>query len=246
MAYRDSAGTSISPVSFMAQALKMGEGLGLSRTDLLQALAEFAPLTSESESTSYFTPLSDSDLPDHLQPAAKNWRKLATSLAYTGPVAWKVKAGFTLKDHAPKNGPCYKNFSYLQNWSFSDVPTQEGTVFWIPRIVPGSVKKNVSKQMAHLAELRVRMELPAHHLASFGSVALLAGLILAHYKATGERVPLDRLWVRTDTCYAEGDRLSLGDFVEDGLHCGIWYRDGAARAGLAAFALGVELGSSGT
>ena len=156
-------------------------------------------------------------------------------------MAWRVGAGFTLKAHAPKFGPCYDNFSYLRDWNFTDEPTSEGIVFWIPRLLPGSTGKNVNEQKALMTKIRQDYGLPGSHLASFGNVATLAGLILAHFKATGERVPLDRLWIRTDVCRADGDRLFLGAFGESGLGCDGWRWDGRRSVNLGVFALGVEV-----
>lgn len=246
-AYRDPAGLFFT----VDEWIQLGLEKGITLEQFKQAIAHLAPSEGGLDvhsSSNYFLSLADKDVPREHASTLVKYRRLATEwgVSITTPLCYRVSAGFTLKDHAPKNGPCYKNFSYLQDWNFSDEPTQEGVVFWIPRIVPGSVKKNVSKQMAHLAALRQRVELPAHHLASFGSVALLAGLILAHYKATGERVPFDRYWVRTDTCYAGGSRLGLGSFDEYGLSCDNWDWDGDAGGYLGVFALGVELGSSGT
>lgn len=175
------------------------------------------------------------------QAVVNAWRQLAAS-NYTGSVAWRVKAGFTLKQSAPQAGPCYEDFQYLQNWNFVDEPTKDAVVFWIPRLVSDSTRKNVAEQTALLSGLRRKFNLPETHLVSFGNVALLAGLILAHYKATEERVPLERCWARTDTCDLDGDRLYLGVFDEYGLDCGYWCWDGGRFGYLGVFALGVELG----
>lgn len=195
--------------------------------------------------TDYFTPLSNSDavaalvVRDRSQELAevmvRAWRSLSTSINYSGPVCWRVKAGFTLKHHAPKAGPCHRGFSHLQDWKFLDEPTKDGIVFWIPRLLEGSTAKNVDEQTALLADTRKRYELPNHHLTSYGSAALLTGLILAHFKASGERVPLNQLWTRTDTRSAGGGRLCLGNFSEDGLDCGDYWGDT-----LGCFPLGVE------
>ncbi len=187
----------------------------------------------------FFTPVSDKDLAEELRGLAAKWRRLAAELGYAGPVAWKVKAGFTLKQHAPKAGPCEQNFAYLRDWEFrNDEATKDGIVFWIPRLLPGSTAKTVNEQMKLLADLRQRNDLPATHLTSFGSAALLAGLVLAHFKITGERVPLDRYWVRTDTRRADGIRLGLGDFDESGLCCYSYWGD-YRYVDLGCFALGV-------
>ena len=172
-----------------------------------------------------------------------NWRKLAAELAYTGPVVWRVKEGFTLKAHAPKAGPCYENFQYLQDWDIqNDEPTKDSLAFWVPRLVTVSKSKNVEKQIAILAELRQRFGLPEHHLASFGSASLDSGLILAHFKRTGERTPLNGEWTRTDSLHSDGSRLCLGGFAADGLCCHDLDWDDYCRPEVGCFPLGVELG----
>lgn len=192
----------------------------------------------------YFIPLKDEDVPAKYQPILAKYRAEARrqGIPDSTPLCYLVVSGFTLKHHAPKAGPCHENFQYLQSWNFPDEPTQECVVFWIPRLVPESTGKDVDEQRHHLAKFCERLALPAHHCTSFGDVALIAGLILAHHKATGEKVPLDGLWARTNTCSADGHRLLLG-WLSDALLCVRWYWDGA-RAVIGVFALGVEaLGS---
>jgi len=192
------------------------------------------------EVAGFIAPISDKDLPENLVEIVAKWRRLAADLGYAGPVAWKVRAGFTLKQGAPKAGPCCGNFAHLQDWNLqNDEPTKDGIVFWIPRLLPGSVLKTADEQKSLLAELRQRYDLPATHLTSFGSAALLAGLILAHFKITGERVPLDRYWTRTDTLDAGGRRLGLGSFGGQGLGCDDYYWGDYRDAHLGCFALGV-------
>ena len=196
-------------------------------------------VTKVAEVADFFTPVSDKDLADDLRETATKWRRLAAELGYAGPVAWQVRAGFTLKQDAPKAGPCYKGFAYLQDWALqNDEPTRDSVVFWIPRLLPGSTVKTADEQKLLLAEFRQRYDLPAAHLASFGSAALLAGLILAHFKITGGRVPLDCYWSRTETLYADGNRLDLGSFGADGLYCRCYWHD-SAHDNLGCFALGV-------
>lgn len=192
----------------------------------------------------FFTPIHDSEVPSEHQATLAKYRALATEWGVPAKtdICYRVRAGFTLKQHAPKLGPCYNDFQYLQDWKFSDTPTSDCLVFWIPCVVPGSTSKNVAEQLRLLAETRIRLELPSHHLSSFGSAALLSGLILAHFKATGERVPKDCLWVRTDTCRAGGHRLRLS-WHEDALGRGDWGWGGERSGGLGGVALGVELGS---
>ena len=168
------------------------------------------------------------------------YRRLAAELAYTGPMVWLVKKAFTLKKHAAKAGPCRKNFEYLQDWDFEDKPTQDSLVFWVPRLLPESTNKTVNKQLALLAKTCQRFELPDHHLSSFGGAALNAALILAEFARSGDRVPLNKFWARTDTCGAGGSRLHLGGFDEGGLRCARWFWDGNPSGYLGCFVLGVE------
>lgn len=189
----------------------------------------------------YFLPLSDSQVPPIHHPTILKYRSEATrqGIPVTTPLCYRVSAGFTLKTHAPQAGSCRENFQYLQNWDFTDDPTPDCLVFWIPRLVPGSTGKNVDEQKIHLIDFRNRLDLPSHHCSSFGSVALTAGLILAHYKATGEQVPLNDLWTRTDSCSSGGDRLNLSWYSGE-LDCGNWYWDDGRHDSIGCFALGVE------
>ncbi len=105
--------------------------------------------------------------------------------------------------------------------------------------------KTKDEQIQLLADFRTKLELPTNHMSGFGKVSLVAGLILAHFKATGERIPLNEYWVRTDTCDADGLCLDLGKFVSAGLFCGYWLCGGDADGDVGVLALGVEvLGSS--
>lgn len=194
------------------------------------------------EAIEFFTPLSDANVPEQYQTTLAKYRKLATKhdVLTTTPVCYRVSAGFTLKTYAPKLGPCYEDFQYLQNWNFPDEATSDCLVFWVPRIVKGSTSKTASKQKKLLTRLRTKLELSAHHMNNFGKVGLVAGLILAHFKATGERIPLDQYWVRTDTCDADGIRLLLGRFGDAGLDC-LWLFGGRADVGVGVFAFGVEV-----
>ena len=224
----------------------------IDRPDEFKALV--AKLAADISASTYFTALSDEeaikwlvDSKKYLAKSAKalvaKYRKLATEMAHFGPVAWLVKAGFTLKTHAPKAGPCYKQFAYLQEkgWDFVDEPTKDCLAFWIPRLAPGSTGKSYAEQLILLGEVRMRLDLPKHHLSGLGSAALNAGLILANFKRVGERVPFDNRWVRTDTCRSDGLRLRLGDFGGSGLYCDFWGFDGSRNGRLGVFVLGVEL-----
>jgi hypothetical protein len=227
--------------SIMAMLNDLDEPELLALADNPQEVGKLArELATRATENLFFSPVSDKDLAEDLRELAAKWRRLAAELGYAGPVAWKVRAGFTLKQHAPKAGPCIDNFAYLQDWQLrNDEATKGGIVFWIPRLLPGSTAKTANEQRALLADLRQRYDLPSTHLASFGSAALLAGLVLAHSKITGERVPLDRYWTRTDTLVADGARLSLGSFDGRGLYCGRYNWDDDRRGILGCFALGV-------
>lgn len=150
------------------------------------------------------------------------WRRMAKEHDYNGPTLWQVRAGFTLKCHAPAYGPCGENFQYLQDWQFDDTPTTGGLVFWIPRFLNKRLlrsKKNKDERLGLMHDVRHEFGLPEHHLTQFGSVTLLAALILGHFKASGERLPSEEEWGHTDTHLVRGGRLYLGDFCGNGLDC---------------------------
>jgi len=174
------------------------------------------------------------------------WRIYAQKMGYTGPVVWKVKAGFSLKSHAPAAGPCYQNLQYLQGWELkNDEPTKDSLVFWVPRLVEGSLNKNGTQMETLRAEQRNAHELPSNHCDCFGSIDLLFALILAHYKRDGKRVPLDCKYAASDTLLVVGLRLVAGGFDGVGASCDGWL--GNAGAGVGFFLLGVEeLGSPAT
>jgi len=222
----------------------LSEDEQLALVDCPEELKKFVgDLVLQIVQNTFFVPLSDNEVLEKLSETTLNWRKLAVELAYTGPVVWKVKEGFTLKAHAPKAGPCYENFQYLLDWDIqNDEPTKDSLAFWVPRLVTGSKSNNVEGQIAILAELRQRFGLPDHHLSSFGSASLDSGLILAHFKRTGERTPLNGEWVRTNSLSADGRRLFLGVFDADGLYCYYWDWDDDRRGpDIGCFPLGVEL-----
>ena len=223
----------------------------LALLDSPAATKEFARgLITERQDSTYITHLSDDEAVAYMveqdkpqeqaQELIVNWRKLASDLGYTGPIAWQAKAGFTLKQHAPKAGLCYEDFQYLQDWNFEDTPTQDTMVFWIPRLAPDSTSKTAGEQLARLAELRKEYNMPEGHLTDFGSAALMAGLILAEFKRSGNRVPANLEYVRTSTRRADGGRLRLGDFDGGGLVCDDYWWDVRRVRSLGAFLLGVS------
>jgi hypothetical protein len=199
-------------------------------------------LLSAAGPDAFFTPVLDIMKPECYGVMLGKYRTLAAQhgVLPMDPVCYLIRAGFTLKSHAPDAGPCYAAFRHVQNWDFVDVPTTDCLVFVVPRILAGSVGKTVSQQRQILADFRAKLALPAHHMSGFGDAGLVAGLILAHYKATEERIPLDESWVRTDTCGPDGDRLGLGGFSADGLVCGGWVYGGDAGDDPGVFAIGIE------
>lgn len=200
-------------------------------------------LIVERKDTMFFTVLEDTEVSKACQPYVSGWRNFAGSLGWNGHIAYRVRRGYTLKAHAPKSGACYQDWAHLQSWELKgDQPTEDATAFWIPRLVSESTDKNVKEQLSLLADLRKKFALPKHHLSTFGSAALLSGLMLAHHQRTGERVPLSGYWTRTDTLLADGGRLSLGNFGECGLFCDSWGWDECRGGFLGCFPPGVELG----
>lgn len=214
----------------------------LLRQQLATLILERSVQPEPAPAIEFFTPLPDTAVPEAHQATLAKYRALATKwgVATTTSVCYLVKSGFTLKRDAAQMLGAYKRFQHLQDWNFPDAQTEDSLVFWIPKLVPNSTSKTKDEQIKLLADLRHKLELPDHHLTGFGNVALLAGLVLAHYKATNERIPAHQQWARTDTRRAVGSRLLLGDFDAGGLDCDLWRWDGGRSDGLGVFALGVE------
>ena len=224
---------------FATLFISLTEGERLALVDHPNELKRFSQrLIMRSARSAFFVPLLDDEVTKELTIILTSWRKLARYLSYFGPIVWKVRAGFTLLKHASRAGPCYQDFKYLVNGRAPrDEPTADSYVFWIPRLVYESRNKSPEEQLLILSELRQKFYLPENHLTSLGSVALIAGLILAHLKFFGDRVPLGREWVCTDTPNHNGGRFSLGDFDGE-LYCEDLEMPKAKNLGC--FPLGVE------
>lgn len=205
-----------------------------------KSLKEFASkLVADIVASTFVVHMDDNDVPERYRETVAKWRAYAASLGYTGPVAWTVKEGFTLKKHAPLAGPCYSNLDFLHDWDIKDdESTQNSLVFWVPRLAPDSTWKTAEQMATHRDALKQRCGLPTHHATKFGSIALHFALILAHFKRTGERVPLNFYYAASDAFHADGRRLVSGGFRGGGLGCSVW--GGRARGAVGFFLLGVE------
>lgn len=244
-------------VSVWDAMLKKGRDKGLGGEDFYflvtpegdEALNEFVKVVSRSRGPRSATPFTDAEALDRwgseidgLKDMLKSYRAMASvvfGLDSEVKIVWEIPAGFTIWN-APQVGPCYKKWEYMKDWSVPDEATRHCLAFLPPRLVPESTDKNVEEQMNLLVGISKNYNLPKDHLAGYGNAALLSILILSHYKQTGERVPLEYRWARTDTRLSDGRRLSLGDFDSDGLSCGCWHWDENRYPNLGCFALGVE------
>lgn len=197
----------------------------------------FTRLVSEAEAVSVLsTVMSETEAGKLVE---KCFRASVDHFNYHGSPFWRVRAGFTQKTHAPQLGPCYKGFEYLQDWNFEDGSINDSVLFCPPRLLPESLEKSVDEQNTLLVGLRDKFELPTYFFKSFGAPSTLSGIILTNYNQTGEQVPLNKLWARTDAFIHDGDiRLYLGDFGRGGLSCGSWYWSDEGCSGLGCFALG--------
>ncbi len=172
------------------------------------------------DTRTFFVPIEDDNVPRKLMSRVINWRKMASNMGYEGPVVWRVCQGFTLKWHAPLAGPCLNNFDHLQDWSLEkDETTQSALVFFIPRVVTETLGRVESDQARILAGVRIKYSLPKHHLTSFGSAGLLAGLLLAHVRHFSDKSSLDRFAARTDTIRGQDQKFLGLHFDEDSLNC---------------------------
>lgn len=171
----------------------------------------------------FVTPLLDDEVRARFPQFAETlaaWRRYAACAVYAGPVAWRTQAGFTLKDHAPKAGPCNYQLVNIKNWTLKyDVPTDNSLVFWVPKLVTEGFNRTAGQMVRLRTELRAFHKLPVRHCTGFGSIALLFALILMHFKCTHERVPANFKYAVSDSFREDGYRLVAGRFSQDGLRC---------------------------
>jgi len=164
-----------------------------------------------------YVALGDDELSEELRRVARNFRRIPTVSDYDGLVVMFVRGGLNFKVDGRKAGPCQNGWQGLEKVKLSsDFRTKEALVFWKPRLVKGSFLKKPDEQKARLAEIRSGLELPDGFL-TFGDASLLAQLIHGHCALiSGERIPLNGDWARTDT-YGEGGSICLGGHDEHGL-----------------------------
>lgn len=189
----------------------------------------------------FFTPLSDKEIftqYPNLADYTNIWRQLAIDMDHSGPIAWRVKAGFTFK--TPINNLGYYKFNPIQNWSLQDnPPTKNSIVFWIPRLLKDSTRKSITQMEAQRAKFRQDYGLPEHHCLSFGSVNLHFGLIYAHFKRTSERIPFKLYYAMSDTPNTDGVRICTGHFDDNGLRCCQWLDENGYQD-IGFFPIGIE------
>src|SRR3989344_5543217 len=105
----------------------------------------------------HFMPYRDGEyMPPQDVPVVAKYRRFTTHLGVpaSAPVIYRVRMGFTLKEHAPQLGPCMGGLRNLNDEDFVDEPTKDSVVFWAPCLLPGSQWKSPAQQMRLLSELR--------------------------------------------------------------------------------------------
>lgn len=225
-------------VSVTKALLGLSEDERLAIADKPERLKKFAgDLYAEVVANTYAVAISDEEAvhwliqnkkyaEDLARGIVAKWRRTANNhYGYDGPIAWKVRAGFSLTQHAPLAGPCFMNLGYMQgkSWEMKNhEETKESLVFWIPCLAEASGHKNIKEMKEHLRTLRRRYKFPHNHCQSFGSIALLFALIFANFKRAKGRAALHDCYVVSDTVLLDGSHLSAGIFGESGLHCDPW------------------------
>ncbi len=137
---------------------------------------------------------------EEAQKVVNGYRQAAAALGVGDKVRIfaDVLPGCEFKEHAPKMGPTLGDFKHLQDWDIDDPVTDHCLVLWVPMPLPQSRSKSVVQQQQVIAAFKAQAQLPDWHNVSFGSANQVAGMALAHFKATKES-PFDTMVVRTDT-----------------------------------------------
>ena len=140
------------------------------------------------------------------------WRSMAKDMKYPGKIAFRVLWGFIFRKHAPSLGPCFNGLKQTQQDDLrNDESTENSVLFFIPKVLEESRDKNETEQRKLLSDLRIKYNLPSHHLGGFGQVGYLVGVILTLLKITGDYVVPEKHTVRTDTLYVLHNKYSEGE-----------------------------------
>lgn len=149
----------------------------------------------------------------------------------------EVLPGCTFKRDLPQIGPVSEDFTLFGGFNFPDPETDHCLVSWLPVPLADSVGKNVPEQKAVIDMFKAESGLPDWCEVSFGSINHIAGMALAHLKATNMH-PFNDLIVNTDSYDTFHYRLRL-KWIDGQIYCSFcpWDEDRFSR--VAIFAIGV-------
>ena len=187
-------------------------------------------------------PLNDSKIPRRLWDIADVYRRMANACDMPSDVAvcYRVQPDFNLKLHGRALGECEQMLTKLDEQGVELRTTFACHVFWVPHLIPGTDRSmHVDRQRAALREIREDLDLPEQHLAGFGDLNILAGLILTHSKLMKSAQPLESKWCRTETLNAKGHHLLLG-YINGNLTCQNWVFGNCGAEGVGVFPFGME------
>lgn len=206
-----------------------------------------ADLVVAEERKSFFLQVSDSKfkvdnkLSEQKVETLQNWRRLADKLNYRGPIVWQVRQGYHWREHANKDGLRIRNYINPEEWTLTNDETTFTTeVFWLPRLLKETINKPALEQLAVMARVRDEYNLPKHHMTSFGSASLLAGLILSRFKRSGDCLPFSLCAARTDTMTLGEKRLHLGHFQASKLACRLLDSTDQDETVIGCFPIGID------
>lgn len=127
-----------------------------------------------------------------------------------------IRWGLDVIEVAEQMGNCFGQFSHLKGIIGRDKLTASGLAICYPEMV--AMGKAAVDQIDYLEEEGAGLGLPSHD--GFGSAAMLTGIIVAHYQATGVWIPSRGYYVRTDGVCVDGYHLGLGGGgCRFGRHC---------------------------
>lgn len=188
-----------------------------------------------------FQPFMESDLPPQHVQLGCQWRLINQTLGVADnvPVIYLVREGVDFKT-VPSLGPCHNDFRELLAGRLPREQSSRCLVFWVPRLLAGTEIMSYTDQVAEIERCRVQYDLPQHHLSGLREAWLVSGLILSHYEATGECLPHNGWFARTETGDMGIIKWRVGGFKKGGtLQChpivGI-----QAQGDTGAFLIGIE------